>query len=248
MKVLGAQSCLTIWDPVDCSPPDSSVHRILQARTLEWVAIPFSKGSSRPRNQTQVSRIAGGFFAVWASREITLYYIYSVQFSSVTQSCLTLRSHESQHTRPPCPSPTPRVYPNPCPLIRWCHPTISSSVIPFSSCLQSFPASGSFLMSQLFASGDQSIGASSSVSGLPMNIKDWFLLGLTSFIFLQSKGHWRVFSSTTIQKHQLFNTQLSLWSISHIFTWLLEKPQLWPNGCLLAKWCLWYSVHSLGLS
>ena len=210
MKVLGAQSCLTIWDPVDCSPPDSSVHRILQARTLEWVAIPFSKGSSRPRNQTQVSRIAGGFFAVWASREITLYYIYSVQFSSVTQSCLALRSHESQHTRPPCPSPTPRVYPNPCPLIRWCHPTISSSVIPFSSCLQSFPASGSFLMSQLFASGGQSIAVSASTSVLPKDTQDWSALGWTGWICLQSKGLSRAFSNTTVQKHQFFSAQLSL--------------------------------------
>ena len=210
MKVLGAQSCLTIWDPVDCSPPDSSVHRILQARTLEWVAIPFSKGSSRPRNQTQVSRIAGGFFAVWASREITLYYIYSVQFSSVTQSCLTLRSHESQHTRPPCPSPTPRVYPNPCPLIRWCHPPISSSVIPFSSCLQSFPASGSFLMSQLFASGGQSIAVSASTSVLPKDTQDWSALGWTGWICLQSKGLSRAFSNTTVQKHQFFSAQLSL--------------------------------------
>ena len=210
MKVLGAQSCLTIWDPVDCSPPDSSVHRILQARTLEWVAIPFSKGSSRPRNQTQVSRIAGGFFAVWASREITLYYIYSVQFSSVTQSCLTLRSHELQHTRPPCPSPTPRVYSNSCPSSRWCHPAISSSVIPFSSCLQSFPASGSFLMSQLFASGGQSIAVSASTSVLPKDTQDWSALGWTGWICLQSKGLSRAFSNTTVQKHQFFSAQLSL--------------------------------------
>ena len=129
-----------------------------------------------------------------------------------------------QHTRLPCPSPTPRAFSNSCPLIGWCHPTISSSVIPFSSCLQSFPASGSFSMSQFFASGGQSIGVSASASVLPMNIQDWFPLGLTDLISLQSKGLSRVFSNTTVQKHQFFSTQSSLWSNSHIHTWLLEKP------------------------
>ena len=111
----------------------------------------------------------------------------SVQFSRSVVSD-SLQPHESQHTRPPCPSPTPGVYSNACPLSWWCHPTISSSVIPFSSRLRSFPASGSFLVSQLFASGGQSIGVSASVSVLPMNIQDWFLLGWTGWIFLQSKG------------------------------------------------------------
>ena len=111
---------------------------------------------------------------------------------------------------------------NSCPLSLWCHPTISSSVAPFSSCLQSFPESGSFSMSWLFASSGQSIGALASV--LLMNIKDWFPLGLTGLISLQSKGLSRVFSSVTIQKHQFFGTQPSLWSNSHIRTWLLEKP------------------------
>ena len=105
-----------------------------------------------------------------------------LQFSSVAQSCPTLRPHELQHARPPCPSPSPRVYPNPCPLSWWCHPTISSTVIPFSSCPQSFPASGSFQMSQLFASGGQSIGVSASTSVLPMNTQDWFPLGWTGWI------------------------------------------------------------------
>ena len=123
---------------------------------------------------------------------------HSVQFSSVAQSCLTLRPKE-QHVRPPCPSPTLGVYTNPCPLSQWCHPTISSSVIPFSSCPQSFPASGSFPMSQLFASGGQSIGVSASASVLPMNIQHWFRLGLTSCISLQSKGLSRVFSNTTVR-------------------------------------------------
>ena len=126
--------------------------------------------------------------------------------------------------QPPCSSPTSGVHQNPCPLSRWCHPTISSSVIPFSSHLQSIPASGSFPMSQFFTSGGQSIGASASASVLPMSIQDWFPLGLTGWISLQFKGLSRVFSNTTIQKHQFFSAQLSLWSNSHIHTWLLEKP------------------------
>ena len=133
----------------------------------------------------------------------------------------SLRPHGLQHTRLLCPSPTPGAYSNSCSLSQWCNPTISSSVIPFSSCPQSFPASGSFLMSQVFASGGQSIGASASV--LPMNIQDWFPLGLTGWISLQSKGLSRVFSNTVVQKHQFFGTQPSLWSNSHIHTWLLEK-------------------------
>ena len=137
----------------------------------------------------------------------------NVQFSSVTQLCLTLcnpMNHEPQHARPPCPSPTPGVHPNPCPLSRWCHPAISSSVIPFSSCPQSFPASGSFQMNQLFASGGQSTGISTSTSVLPMNTQGWSPLGWTSWISLQSKGLSRVFSNTTVQKHQFFGAQLSL--------------------------------------
>ena len=152
----------------------------------------------------------------------------SVQFSSVQFSHSVMSSslwpHRLQHARPPCPSPTPRVYPNSCPLSRWCHPTISSSVIPFSSCPQSSPASGSFQMGQLFASGGQSIGVSASTSVLPMNIQDWFPLGWTGWISLQSKGLSRVFSNTTVQKHQFFGAQLSLQSNSDIHAWLLEKP------------------------
>ena len=146
----------------------------------------------------------------------------SVQFSrSVMSDPLWL--HELQHSRPPFPSPTPRVYPNSCPSSLWCHPTISSSVVPFSFCPQSFPASGSFQMNQLFASGGQSIGVSASTSVLPMNIQDWTPLGWTGWINLQSKGLSRVFSSTTVQKHQFFSAQLSLQSDSHIHTWLLEE-------------------------
>ena len=147
----------------------------------------------------------------------------SVQFNHSVMSD-SLRPHYPQHARPPCPSPTAGIYPNPCPLSRWCHPTISSSVIPFSSYPQSFPASGSFPMSQFFASGGQSIGVSASTSVLPMNTQDWSPLGWTGWISLQSKRLSRVFSNTMVQKHQFFSTQLSSQSNSHIHTWLLEKP------------------------
>ena len=140
---------------------------------------------------------------------ITSFFQSSVQFSCSFMSD-SLRPQELQHVRPPCPSPTPRAYPNSCPLSQWCHPTISSSVVPFSSCLQSFPASGSFQMSQLFASGGQNIGVSASTSVLPMNTQDWSPLGWTGWISLQSKGLSRVFSNTTVQKHWFFGTQLSL--------------------------------------
>ena len=136
----------------------------------------------------------------------------SVQFICSVRSVVfdSLRPHGLQHARPPCPLPTPWVYSTPCPLSQWCHPTISSSVIPFSSCLQSFPASGSFPVSQLFTSGGQSIGVSASASVLPMNTQDWAPLGWTGWLSLQSKGLSRVFSNTTVQKHQFFGAQLSL--------------------------------------
>ena len=133
----------------------------------------------------------------------------SVHFSHSAMSN-SLRPHGLQHARPPCLSPTPGVHSNSCPLSRWCHPAVSSSVIPFSSCLQSFPASGSFQMSQFFASGGQSIGVSASASVLTKNIQDWFPLGWTGWISLQSKELSRVFSNTTVQKHQFFGAQLSL--------------------------------------
>ena len=131
--------------------------------------------------------------------------------------------HGLQHARLPCPSLSTGAFPNSCPLSQWCHPTIWSSVVPFS-CLQSFPESGSFLMNRLFTSGGQSIGASASSSVLLMNIQHWFPLGLTALISLQSEGLSRVFSNTTVQKHQFFGAQLSLWCNSHIHTWLLERP------------------------
>ena len=137
------------------------------------------------------------------------HYLYKQRTSSVQFNCSvmsnSLKPHGLQHTRPPCPSPTPRVYPNLCPLSQWCHPTTSSSVVPFSSCLKSFPASGSFLMSQFFTSGGQSIGASASATVLPMNVQDWFPLGWTGWISLLSKVLSRVFSNTTVQKHQFFS-------------------------------------------
>ena len=135
-------------------------------------------------------------------------FLSSVQFSCSVVSD-SLRPHELQHASPPCPSPTPRVHPNPCASSRWCHPAISSSVVPFSSCPQSVPASGSFPMSQLFAWGGQSIGVSALASVLPVSTWDWSLTW-TGCISLQSKGLSRVFSNTTVQKHQFFSAQLSL--------------------------------------
>ena len=147
----------------------------------------------------------------------------------------SLQPHELQHPRLPCPSLSPGACSNSCPSSQWCHPAISSSVVPFSSCPQSFPALGSFPMSQLFTWGGQSNGASASTSVLPMNIQDSFPLGLTRWISLQSKGHWRVLSNITVQKHQFFRAQLSLWSNSNRPTWLLGKPWLCLFRPLSAK-------------
>ena len=137
----------------------------------------------------------------------------------------SLQRHGLQHTRLPYSSLSPGVCSNSCPLSQWCHPTISSFVIPFSSCLQSFPATGSFLMSQLFTSGGWSIGVSASASVLPMNIQDWFPSGLIGLISLQSKGLLRVFSNTTVWKHQFLGAQPSWWSNSHIHT----SDAYWKN-------------------
>ena len=157
-------------------------------------------------------------FKLYSMYKLSLSFIVSTfcdqslqsvrQFSSSVVSD-SLRPHEPQHTRHPCPSPTPKVHPNPCPLCRWFYPTFLSSVIPFSSCPQSFQVSGSFQMSQLPASGGQSIGISASTSVPPMNTQDWSPLGWTGWIFLQSKGLSRVFSNTTVQKHQFSGAQLS---------------------------------------
>ena len=153
-------------------------------------------------------------FNDWLSHNVLFSDVGTIHHSvqsviSVTQSFLTLWPHEQQHTRSPCPSPTPGVYPNICPLSRWCHPTISSSIVFFSSCPKSFPTSESFQMSQLFASGSQSIGVSTSTSVLPVNTQDWPPLGWIDWISLQYKWLSRVFSNTTLRKHQ-FCAQFSL--------------------------------------
>ena len=158
-------------------------------------------------------------FSIWFLQLIPSSNQYQFSHSVVSDS---LQPRGLQHTRPPCRPPTPGACSNSCPSSRWCHSTISSSVISISSCLQSFPASGSFLISQLFTTDGQSIGVHTSV--LSMDIQDWFPIGLTGLISLLSKGSSRVFSNTTVQKHQLSGTLLSLWSKSHIHTWLLEKP------------------------
>ena len=152
-------------------------------------------------------------------------FFVPVQFSQFSHSVMSdsLWPHGLQHARLPCPSTTPRTCSNSCPLSRWCFPTILSSVVSFS-CLQSFSASRSFPVSQFFTSGGQSIGVSATASVLPMNSQDWFPSGWTGWISLKSKGLSKVFSNTTVQKHQFFSTQLSLKSNSHIHTWLLEKP------------------------
>ena len=166
-------------------------------------------------------KVIHGFLVVWKVRSPAVQFS-SVQFSRSVM-CDSLRPHELQHARHPCPSPTLGVHSNSCLSHRWCHPTISSSVIPFSH-LHSLPASGSFPMSRFFASSGQSIIVSASAPVLPMNIQDWFPSGLTAWISSQSKRLSRIFSNTAVQKHQFFGTQLSLWSNSHIHTWLLEKP------------------------
>ena len=154
------------------------------------------------------------FLLDWETQDSLLRYLVQFGLSVVSDFCNPMK----------CRSPTPRVHPNPRPLSRWCHPTISSSVVPFSSCPQSFPESGSFQISQLFTSGGQSIGVSASTSVLPMNTQDRSPLGWTGWISLQSKGLSRVFSNTTVQKHQFFSAQLSSQSNSHIHTWPLKKP------------------------
>ena len=178
---------------MDCSPLGSYVHGIFQARIPRTLGhIHMVKYSSFIMKEL----IRGGAEEFW------------VQFShSVTSN--SLQPHGLQHTRLPCPSPTPEACSNSCPSSQWCHPTSSSSVVPFSSCPQSFPASGSFQMSQFFTSGGQSTGVSASASVLSMKLQGWFLLGLSGLVSLQSKGFSKVFSNTTVQKHQFFGAKLS---------------------------------------
>ena len=215
----------TLCDLMDCIALG-----IPQARKLEWVAFPFFKGSSQPKDRTQVSCIAGRFFTSWAKVYVKSGLkgfpgspVSSVQFSCSVVSN-SLRPHGLQHARPPGPSPTPGVHPDSRPLSPWCHPAISSLVVPFSSCPQSLPASESFPMSQLFSWGGQSTGASALASLLPKKSQGWSPSEWTGWISLQSKGLSRVFSNTTLQKHQFFSTQPSSQSNSHIYTWPQEKP------------------------
>ena len=182
-----------------------------------WSGLPFPSPGDLPeaRIKPVSPALAGGFFTIEPPGES----ISSVQLLS--RVCLDWASYGLQHARLTCQSPTPGAYSNSCPSSQWWHPTISSSVIPLSSFPQSFPASGSFQMSQFFTSGGQSTGVSASESVLPMNIQDWFSLGWTGWISLQSKGLERVFSNTTVQKHQFFGAQPSSQSNSHIHTWPL---------------------------
>ena len=196
---------------VGCSPWGRK-----ESDTTERLPFPFSVSLTKDKGQ-------------WISypiieSEVTSRQKCMSQFSSVTQSYPTLWPHESQHARPPCPSPSPGVHSNSHPSSRWCHPAISSAVVPFSSCPQSIPASESLPMSQLFAWRGQSTGVSALASFLPKNTQGWSPLEWTGWISLQTKGLSRVFSNTTVQKHQFFGAQLSSQSNSRIHTWPLEKP------------------------
>ena len=186
------------WE--DTLEKEMAIHSSTMAWKIPWTAEPG-------RLQSMASQRVGHDWATSFSLSFTYYLFSSVQSLSRVR---LLKPHEPRHARPPGPSPTLGVHPNPSPLSQWCHPTISSSVVPFSSSPQSFPASGSFPMSQLFTLGGQSVGVSASTSVFPMNTQDWSPLGWTSWISLQSKGLSRVFSNTTVQKHQFFGAQLSL--------------------------------------
>ena len=205
-----AQLLSHIWlrGPMDSILSGSSDHGIFQVRILEWVAIFSSRWSFWPRDPIYLSyhlHRSGEFFSTESPDKPI---ISSVQFScSVLSDSATLWL---QHARPPCPSPVLRVYSNSCPLSRWCHPTISSSVVSFSSHLQSFPSSGAFQMSQFFACDGQSIAVSALQNSVLQNIQDWLPLWWTGWTSLQSKRLSRVFSNTTVQKYQFFSTQLSL--------------------------------------
>ena len=250
-----------LWFSLSYFSNDLRIYRI----SLEWIAISFSRGSSQLKDQTQVFHTASRCFTIWATREsltslhfvslITLILKDFILFDNVNEAVFlisflecsllillfshsivanSLQPHRLQHGRLPCTSRTPGACSNSCPLSQWCHPTISDSVVPFSSCPQSFPATRSFLVSQFFTAGGQIIGVSASASVLPMDIQDLFSLGLTGLISL-SKLLSRVFSCTTVQNHQFLGSQLSLWSKSHIYTWLLEKPQLWLLQSFVGK-------------
>ena len=196
------------------SLPSSHIPRCPIVAVLSYTQrVPWEKKPFQSKAELLINYLPG---KIIFSQKIMFSSVHSVVFNS-------LQPHGLQHARLPCPSPTPRACSNSCPSTQGCHSTISSSVIPFSSYLQSFPASRTFPMSQFFASGGQSTGASALASVLPMNVQDWSPLGLTGLISLQSKGLSIVFSNTTVQKHQFICAQLSLWSKSHIHTWHLER-------------------------
>ena len=190
---------------------------------MERVLPMFSSKSFIVSGLTLKSLIHFEFIFVLGVRKCSGFIILHVVFQPLIHVRLSATPWTAAF-RLPCPSPSPGVFENSCPFSQWCHPTNWSSVVPVSSYLQSFPASGSFLMSWLFTSGGQSFGASVPASVLPVNIQNWFPLGWTGWISLQSKGLSRVWSNTTVQKHQFFDAQLSLCFNSHIHTWLLEKP------------------------
>ena len=204
----------------------AAIHGVAESDMTEWLNWTMRRQIICPKDYPGIQLIRD---------QQHIFFKVSVQFSSVAQSCPTLRPHESQHTRPPCPSPTTGLHPDSCPSSRWCHPTISSSVVPFSSYPQSLPASESSPMSQLFAWGGQSTGVSALASFLPKKSLGWYPLKWTSWISLQSKGLSTIFSNTTVQKHQFFSAQFSSQSNSHIHTRPLEKPQPWLDRPLLAK-------------
>ena len=202
MRAKSLQLCLTLCDPTDYSLPGlSSVHGILQARKLNWATEPASRGSSWPRDRTGTSCVGARCLPLSHRGSTSRSHIYT--FSPIPQVCPALRPHGPQHARLTCPSPTPRACLNSCPLSWWCHPTILSSVVPFS-CPQSFPVSGSFPVSHFFTSGGESTGASASASVLLMNIQDWSPLGWTGLISLQSKGLSRVLYIYTLIYDILF--------------------------------------------
>ena len=227
------QSRPTLCDPLDCSPQSSSVHGIFQARILECVAMPSSRGSFQTRDWTCLLHCRWILYLLNYQGSPYRYLFSSVQFS------LSVVSNSLQ-PHCPCPSPTLGACSNSCPSSRWCHPTILSSVI--CSYLQSFPVSGSFPMSQVFTSGGRSIGVSASASVLPTNVQDWFPLGLIGWISLLSKGLSRILSNTTVQKHSrdceessptphcksinslALNFLYGLYVNSHIHRWLVDKP------------------------
>ena len=211
-----AQSCPTLHDPMDSSLPGSSVYGIFQARILGGCHFPLQEFFPTQRSNPHLLNL---LHCRW------IIYHWAIRSDQISRSVVSdsLQPHESQHARPPCPSPTPRVHSDSRPLSRWCHPAISSSVVPFSSCPQSLPTSESFPMSQLFAWGGQSTGASALASFPPEKSQGWSSQW-TGWISLQSKRLSRVFSNTTLQKHQFFGAQPSSQSNSHIHTWPQEKP------------------------